>query len=180
MKTDIQANVGKHAFEIAGLGLAPFRFVGVGVNQITYPNGTTKPGGSCDYCGTAIANECRVKSSDGRLFKVGCDCIAKVGDSGLLKAYKSSPEFRAKSRAARQAKAKAVFTELANLIAANRDALRALSHPGGYVDRKTGVPLTANDWADWMFNNCGDSGRAYTLRAMKKLLAPKLDTVVAV
>ena len=50
-KTDNAANVGKHKFELAGLGMAPFRFIGASENAITYPDGTTKAVGSCDYCG---------------------------------------------------------------------------------------------------------------------------------
>lgn len=68
-----------HPFEEADFGLAPFRFEGVTRNWFTaYPGDPGKPGGSCDYCGQGIANEFWVRSSDGRRFKVGCDCIEKL------------------------------------------------------------------------------------------------------
>lgn len=68
-----------HPFEEAGFGKAPYRFDGVRRNWFTaFPGDPGKPGGSCDYCGQGIANEFWVKSADGRRFKVGCDCIAKL------------------------------------------------------------------------------------------------------
>lgn len=68
-----------HPFEEAGFGVAPYRFDGVTRNWFCAgPGDPGKPGGSCDYCGTGIAFEYWVRSSDGRRFKVGCDCIAKL------------------------------------------------------------------------------------------------------
>lgn len=68
-----------HPFEEAGFGRAPYRFDGVTRNWfVACPGDPGKPGGSCDFCGAGIAYEYWVKSADGRRFKVGCDCIAKL------------------------------------------------------------------------------------------------------
>ena len=81
-----------HPFTRAGLGQAPFRFVGVEVQDLCYGQAilnrdeyertgialTTAPGGSCAYCGTYIVNMFRVESADGHKFHVGSDCIAKI------------------------------------------------------------------------------------------------------
>lgn len=133
MKTDIAENVGKHAFEVAGLGLAPFRFVGFTINKITYPDGSSKAGGTCAYCGTGIMNECLIRSHDGKVSKVGCDCIRKVDDEGLLKAYANSAEVRAHKRQLEAAKAKAVRDEAVALIEANKATLAAQPHPKGFT-----------------------------------------------
>lgn len=86
-----------HRFEAAGLGKAPFRFVGFQVVKFqACPGAPIQPGTSCDYCGTGIMNVFRCESSDGKTFKVGCDCIAKVGDAGLMRAVK---RVQAKARA---------------------------------------------------------------------------------
>lgn len=83
-----------HCFEQRGLGKAPFRYVGMVAQEMRYGervvvvNGiecTTKPGGTCDYCGTYIVNMFRIESADGKQFKVGCECVKKTGDSGLIK-----------------------------------------------------------------------------------------------
>lgn len=171
MKTENPLLVGKHAFETAGLGLAPFHFVGASENVITYPDGSQKAGGSCDYCGTGIRTECWVKSADGKQFKVGCNCIEKVGDKGLLKAYKTSPEYRAKQRALAAEKARIVFEELKALIDGAKDRLAAMPHPMGFSNRETGQPLTALDYATWMLNHCGASGRKDVLKHLKAKLA---------
>jgi hypothetical protein len=73
-----------HKFSEAGLGLAPFRFAGVTENAFRLPDGNTKPGGSCDYCGNGIRWEYHIISDDGTHSKVGSDCIQKAGDRGLF------------------------------------------------------------------------------------------------
>lgn len=177
MKTDNTSLVRVHKFQAAGLGLAPFKFVGMSINLFNNGDGTTKPGGSCDYCGSSIVNEFHVRSSDGREFKVGCDCINKVGDEGLIKAYKTSPEFRKIQAVKRAVKATAVTAELRALIDANSALLASKPHSSGYTDRQTGQPLTALDQYNWYFNNCGASGRASTLKGLKLRLAEFSSTI---
>lgn len=172
MKTDNAQDVGKHAFEVAGLGFAPFRFVGASENVITYPDGTQQAGGTCDYCGTGIRTECHCVSRDGQRFKVGCNCISKVGDVGLLKAYKQSPEYRAHQRTLAAKRAAVVTAALQKLIDENATALAARPHPYGYNDRKTGAALTALDYWRWQFDHCGASGRASCLKTLQRILTP--------
>lgn len=171
MKTEIESNVGKHAFEVAGLGLAPFRFVGASENVITYPDGTQQAGGSCDYCGTGIRTEYHVRSADGKLFKVGCNCIAKVGDAGLMKAYKTSPEYRAKQRQLRAEKARAVYAELKTLVESSASVLSSMPHPYGFIDRQTGRALTLLDSIQWTISNAGAAGQASALRHVKAIIS---------
>lgn len=169
MKTEIASEVGKHAFELAGLGLAPFRFVGMSENVICYPDGSQQAGGTCDYCSTGIRFECRVASADGKSFKVGCNCIAKVGDLGLMKAYKSSPEFRAHQRQLRHAKAVSVTAELKVICAQHEAEFKAQVHPYGFIDRKTGVAMTYWDYLEYsLWRSCGDAGRASWLKTLRK------------
>jgi hypothetical protein len=70
-----------HPFEKSGLGKAPFSCTHVTENVFALPDGTTKAGGCCDYCGTGIRWEFWIKGSvaGARQFKVGCDCVAKTG-----------------------------------------------------------------------------------------------------
>jgi hypothetical protein len=70
-----------HPFEKSGLGKAPFTCTHVTENVFALPDGTTKAGGCCDYCGTGIRWEFWIKGSvaGARQFKVGCDCVAKTG-----------------------------------------------------------------------------------------------------
>lgn len=93
MQTETPATV--HVFEAAGLGKAPFKFIGLetsndreAVNMERKNAGqiyTTNFCTSCDYCSQSIQNAYCVESSDGKRFKVGCDCIKKTGDKGLKK-----------------------------------------------------------------------------------------------
>lgn len=68
-----------HPFESAGLGLAPFRFLGMTENVIRHADGHCQPGGHCHYCYTGIKYECNIGSSDGKTFIVGTDCVRKLG-----------------------------------------------------------------------------------------------------
>lgn len=167
--TDNQNEVGMHAFERAGLGKAPFKFVSFGTK--TYqacPGAPVQPGSSCDYCGTAISGEFWIKSADGKHSKVGCNCIEKVGDKGLIRAYKNSPEFRKLQREKRHAKDVQVTEELQALFKAKQGQWSAEPHPYSFVDRKTGLPLSKWDYVQFMFNACGASGRYSMLRRLKK------------
>lgn len=75
----------KHVFEQAGLGLAPFRCVGV--KELHYGNASAGQdfGGSCEYCGHYIRNGFFIESADGKHFVVGSDCVEKTGDKGMKK-----------------------------------------------------------------------------------------------
>lgn len=80
----------KHVFEVAGLGLAPFKFVGVEEKVHVIPGVGSKAGSSCDYCGHAIRWAHWIVSADGKRFKVGSECVAKTGDEGLVSATKDA------------------------------------------------------------------------------------------
>ncbi len=145
-----------HLFEAAGLGKAPFSFEGVPTSQDradienermrdgkTY---TTNHCTSCDYCSQAIQNAYCVRSADGKRFKVGCDCIRKAGDSGLIR-YVTKEE-RTKRQAKAKAKRVAAFKRSQELIelfksGAFSDQLRALPHPKGREG------CSALDYVDW-------------------------------
>lgn len=100
-----------HRWELAGLGRAPFAYLGMFEKRHDMGGGHSKPGGTCDYCGQGILYCFRVESSDKRRFVVGCDCIEHCNDAAerivtqakrALKDYK-----RAKAGEGRAAKRKA-------------------------------------------------------------------------
>lgn len=64
LKTDNVAEAGLHVFQRAGLGQAPYKFVGMNANLFPNGDGTHKPGGTCDFCGTGIMYEFHLKSTD--------------------------------------------------------------------------------------------------------------------
>jgi hypothetical protein len=74
-----------HPFERAGLGKAPFTCLGVAENKFDLGNGHTKPGGCCRFCYTGILYEYLIISSDNKRFVVGCECVKKTEDEGLVK-----------------------------------------------------------------------------------------------
>jgi len=116
-----------HIFETAGLGSAPFTFVG---NERKYfqacPGAPLQCGGSCDYCGTGIVDMYHIQSSDGRSFKVGCECVKKTGDLGLIAKIKQVRSARAKAlRVARnEAKAKTFAARSLEMARIRRQAAR--------------------------------------------------------
>lgn len=85
-----------HKFEQVGLGKAPFRLIGMYEKRCSgQPDsrGITvgyagQPAGSCDYCGTGIANCFLIQSADGKRFEVGEDCVRKTDDTGLVDTVK--------------------------------------------------------------------------------------------
>jgi hypothetical protein len=164
-----------HPFERAGLGKAPFRFVGMAqqdrlygeviLNRAEYQRTgialTTRAGGTCAYCGTAITNLYNIKSADGRTFHVGCDCVEKTADRALVTAVKAAT--RKADAVKRALKANAVEAELLAILAdpAQRARLEALPHPRGIAGR------SLLGWADFMARSAGAAGKARALKACK-------------
>jgi hypothetical protein len=96
-----------HTFTAAGLGQAPFQYIGMFESvYVACPGAPVQPAGSCDYCGNGIRYCFQIKSADGKISKVGCDCIKKSGDEHLAKACPSSPA-KALNDSRRMAKAAA-------------------------------------------------------------------------
>jgi hypothetical protein len=175
-----------HAFEKAGLGRAPFRCVGVeerrGPIVVSEAGGVTttigapgQPMGVCDFCGTGIAECYLIRSTDGRDFIVGSDCVRKTGDAGLLRQLE--PHLREKRRAAadRANERKDARIEAAREALATNEALRedlsAKPHPRGFNDRATGLPLTALDELEWTMLNAGRKGKLAAAKEIEGHLA---------
>lgn len=162
-----------HKFERAGLGHAPFYYLGTETKTFqAAPGEPHRPGSSCDYCSTAIAIVHRIRGSGpgDQPFKVGSDCVLKMGDAGLRVAVESAERtMNRKKRAARQ---RAVVDEVRALLdrAEVCATLAAQPHPRGFRDRDTGA-LTLLDWAEWMMANAGTRGRA-AVRAEIRRVAP--------
>lgn len=166
-KTDNPAEVGKHVFERAGLGLAPFRFVGFSTMKYqACPGAPVQPGGSCDYCGTGIMYACHIKSADGRSFNVGCDCINKTGEAGLIQAYKQSAEYRQHQQNLRQAKDIEKRKELTVMLSNSeiRNILSSKPHPHSFHADKGKTLL---DYAQWMMTYSGAAGRSSLLKCLR-------------
>ncbi len=86
-----------HVFELAGLGQAPFKCVGMyaipsaglaeknpdAYNAALREMPTGYRCGTCNYCGHPIMNNYLINSADGKKFAVGCECVFKTGDTGL-------------------------------------------------------------------------------------------------
>lgn len=155
-----------HPWERAGLGKAPFRFVGTESYAANAPGGMrfagrtpegfdfyTSPGTSCDYCGMAIMEAYRIKSADGRRFKVGCDCVAKANDSRSRVAVEVDSARRKLARDKRKARGGIARAETIAALAKldTRRALRSKPHPRI-------ASLTLLDYAVWMLRHSGTAG----------------------
>ena len=81
-----------HVFTEAGLGQAPFKVIGY----------EERPTG-CAFCGRGIKKVSIVKSSDGKVSSIGCECVKKTGDSGLIAGEKLAiKRFKAKQKYEKQ------------------------------------------------------------------------------
>ena len=163
-----------HCFEKAGLGKAPFRFVGMvhqpklyGQAVVGYAGGvaiTTKPGTSCDFCGTYIINIFQLESADGKRFVVGCDCVRKTGDAGLIRVIDKKVAEMTKARkaasAAEKAAADKALCETFDLL-----ALSHLPHPTPFMAAKG---MTLADWSRWMLDHKLFKSLAVVLRRHAK------------
>lgn len=173
-KTDNANEVGMHVFTRSGLGLAPFRCIGVfqDVGPKTLSDGSQvgsegQAMGSCAHCGTGIADCYQIKSADGKVFSVGSSCVEKTGDAGLIKSFKNSPAVRALNAAKRQALDDRKSAELQALLAANKDALSVKT-----FTRWDGTEETQFEYLTRVIGMCGAAGRARYLKHVKGLVSP--------
>ena len=160
-----------HPFEKAGLGKAPFRYIGA-IDQPTNRDGMvicgtykgvqveTKAGGTCDYCGMAIINMYKVRSADGHTFRVGCDCLKKVDiiNPSTLKAdVKKAKDAKADQRIA---SAKAMLA-----TESVRASLASKPHPALWAQSKG---LTMLDQVEWLLAHAGRSGKTDAAKIIER------------
>jgi hypothetical protein len=144
-----------HPFEQSGLGKAPFRVMGMTEKRFTTPEGS-KPGGTCDYCSAGILYCFAIRSSDGKEFVVGSDCVKRTSqasklltDVQMLKREHDRQKRHAATRAYHERLGEryhAIF-EMADTVA----LLKALPHP-----KIPGKSL--HDYATWIWHNAGTAG----------------------
>ena len=156
-----------HAFEKAGLGIAPFEYVGFYTSRGPHrsvANGIEiqvgapgQPMGTCAFCGAGIANCFKIKSADGKGFIVGSECVRKTGDYGMERAVdKEIQRIRKESEEAR-------IAEIQRRFAAGElsDLLLGLRSPSG-------IGASAMSWFDWMMRHAGHSGKMRVVRFVEK------------
>lgn len=143
-----------HIFERNGLGKAPYRVIGFSVEKYQACQGAPiQPAGSCDYCGQGIMLQFRIKSADGRTFKVGSDCVMKTSDERMKQIVKAKVSAHNSARTAeRNAEKIATLTEqLADETI--RAKLRVIDHPMAF----RGSNLL--NYAEWIMLRAGTSGK---------------------
>ena len=149
-----------HPFEKAGLGKAPFKFVGMREIAFVIPGVMNKAGGSCDYCGTGIRWACDIVGADGKRFKVGTDCVRKVHAKGtpLLNemelAMKNAKAAVAAKKAAVAAEKLAARVKVAETkLEAAPELLKGAPHPFGFGGK------TLRDYVEFLLRFGGAAGR---------------------
>lgn len=174
--TTIETNAtAAHPFTRAGLGAAPFRYLGERAQTIAYGQRvilevdgyqvTTKAGGTCAYCGTFIVNMHNVRSADGKVFHVGIDCLEKVygPTHKITHAAKRAMASQAKARDAAKIAAAAQALTLEQI----RAALAAQSHPS---PARAARGETLLDSVVWMMAHAGQTGKLKTARTVLALI----------
>ncbi len=173
----------KHPFERAGLGLAPFRFVGVVTKvYVSCPGAPAQPGGCCDYCSNGIKYVYNIRSADGKTFGVGSECVRKIErhDNRLVKTIEAA-ERALKRKQAQAKRAAALPKELARIEAAFAAYAADPSISAEYSTRphpritsfRDGTPATFANYVEWMMQNSGHSCRLAIARMIEKQLGNK-------
>ena len=168
-----------HQFETAGLGKAPFRYVGFRevrgpikeLDKNGRPTGAEigspgQPMGTCKFCGQGIAICCEIVSADGKRFIVGSDCVEKTGDAGLRKVKTDVAKFKAAASKAREEERIADLGRRLIDEAPLRELLASKPHPQKWR-RDEGETLL--DSVAWFMKNAGHAGKIKTARMVARL-----------
>ena len=145
-----------HKFEKAGLGKAPFRVVGFEQKYYqAHPDAPMQPGAACDYCATGIVDTFWIKGVDGKVFKVGSDCVNKTGDKGLVNVVKRQINaIRTAARHKREAVKIAAIKE--SFTPEVRSELEKFPHPNEWFASQG---KTLADYADFLWDRAGTAGK---------------------
>lgn len=153
-----------HAFERAGLGLAPYTFVGL--EKRTYQacyGAPTQPGASCMFCATGIVYLFWLRSADGKKFFVGSDCIQKSGDAGLQRVI--DPYVKAHEKEIREERENFYIGEFAKYVTETNyfatPALLNTPHPSRYY---ASLGRTLGDYQKFCYDHSGKSAKAKMAR----------------
>lgn len=158
-----------HRWEKAGLGKAPFQFIGWRDSFYqACPGAPVQPGSSCCYCATGISRQFHVRSADGKQFFVGSTCIDKVNEKGSkLVSDVDRVRNKIKSQQAHLRAQERTIEALEWMLNKNlRTHLDRLHHP---LVWRSDNGDTLLDWACWMMNNSGNAGRVRVHRTLKKI-----------
>ena len=154
-----------HAFERAGLGTAPYKFVGYEVKKFQACHGApVQPGASCDYCATGIMGVYWLKSADGNRFKVGCDCVRKTGDKGLIRFVDAKEREMATAKTHARQDARIAAAKAA--VAALSEKLASMPHPTPWQAERG---RTALDYVSFMFERAGRKGMCEAAKYIEAL-----------
>jgi hypothetical protein len=162
-----------HAFELAGLGKAPYIFKGTEekISKPT-PDSPGKPGGTCQFCSTGISTCYHLEAADGKRFYVGSSCINKAGGNGLRSATKTAINLeRNKKRWAREelkiAEGQAIIDD-----PKFRDHFSQFPHPWADQGKRPWSTeyseQTLLDGIEQHWSICGNSGKCKYLKTLKE------------
>lgn len=159
-----------HRFEAAGLGPAPYRYLGC--EKVAYQacqGAPIQPGGCCEYCGTGIIWRFYLRAADGREFYVGGDCILRAGDAGLQRAI--AVDVRKHEREVKDAREQKVIAAFDAHLDAHPEFWEARGagrpHPSSYY---AGRGKTFADYLQFCWASSGQAGRAKLARRYLKEL----------
>lgn len=142
-----------HKWEVAGLGRAPFRFIGMRENMWSpVPGVPAKPGGTCAYCSNGIRYEFIVRDAGGKQFVVGSECIRAVEAKGSRLLTDAERAFKQTKKEKAWQALKARMDAASTKLDANPALLTDRPHPS--IEKKT-----LRDYVTWMLRNAGDRGR---------------------
>ena len=169
-----------HPFEIAKLGVAPFRPAGsyidqgpkkIKINGVELESGAPgQPMGSCDYCGRGILICFRVKDSTGRSFVVGSKCIEKTTHKGHPVYTAVQKVKRARAKEQRDQRDALKITQLKTWLEDPKviDLLKAQPHAQKWRADKG---ETEHDRVIWYLKNAGVKGKIEMYKKIKALIA---------
>lgn len=153
-----------HIFEHAGLGQAPYRYMGI-EKQYTF----------CEYCGTPILFKFWLLSKDGKRFFVGSDCIYKSGDAGLARLIDA--DVKKHQKELRDERNNALLEQFKRYLALHPEffteqgPFKGQPHPHAYYARQG---RTLGSFHEWMWKHCGVSKRATMARRWLLLVGETL------
>lgn len=155
----------QHPFERAGLGPAPFRFLGM--SESVYqaaPGAPVQPGASCNYCGQAIRYVFHIMNANGGGFDVGSECVRRTHGSGSAIVRAADRALRDFQYLRRKEREQERIGKAREILASRPDYGRNRPHPSAWHARNG---RTRRDYIDWIMEFGGNRAKLAIWRELQ-------------
>ena len=157
-----------HVWQEAGMGVAPYTYVGCEDTGYLSTN--------CDACGAGLRYVFFVRDAKGCQYQVGCDCVLKTNDAKLVKVVSEAQKKinEAKAEAKREKEEEKRMAEHAAKLQAQREKNGGLTDHELNAQKSRQKVVEAKEFNSWLLGKLNLTGQEYYWDGLNDLYRQKI------